>query len=89
MVGKCVLVAFTASVFLQLPVATIPKADRKASKDSPLLKRYEGSFIVAYEHKNFGELTLPLSRLEEVPGKTTQQNRVHEGIRTGSFLPCS
>jgi len=79
MVGKCVWVAFAASVFLQLPVATIPKADRKASKDSPLLKRYEGSFIVAYEHKSFEELTLPLSRLEEVPGKTTQQNnRVHE-----------
>jgi OmpA-OmpF porin, OOP family len=80
MVGKCVvIVAFAASVFAQLPVAIIPKADRKGSKDSPLLKRYEGSFIVAYEYKSFGELTLPLSRLEVVPGKTTQQNnRVHE-----------
>jgi OmpA-OmpF porin, OOP family len=80
MVGKCiVLVAFAASVFAQLPVATIPKADRKGSKDSPLLKRYEGSFIVAYEHKSFGELTLPLSRLEVVPEKKTQQNnRLHE-----------
>jgi hypothetical protein len=80
MVGKwVVMVAFFASVFTQLPVATIPKADRKGSKDSPLLKRYDGSLIVAYEHKSFGELTLPLSRLEEVPGKTTQQNnRVHE-----------
>ena len=44
-----------------------------------MLKRYEGSFIVAYEHKSFGELTLPLSRLEAVPGKKTQQNNtVHE-----------
>ena len=80
MVGTCVvMLAFAATVFAQLPVATIPKADRKGSKDSPLLKRYEGSFIVAYEHKGFAELTLPLSRLEEVPGKTTQQNnKVHE-----------
>ena len=80
MVGKCVVMAaFAASVLAQLPVATIPKADKKGSKDSPLLKRYEGSFIVAYEHKSFGELTLPLSRLEEVPGKKTQQNnRFHE-----------
>jgi OmpA-OmpF porin, OOP family len=79
-VGKCiVMAAFAASVFVQLPVATIPKADRKGSKDSPLLKRYEGSFIIAYEHKSFGELTVPLSRLEVVSGKTTQQNnRVHE-----------
>jgi OmpA-OmpF porin, OOP family len=80
MVGICVvMLAIAAGVFAQLPVATIPKADRQGSKDSPLLKRYEGSFIVAYEHKSFGELTLPLSRLEVVAGKTTQQNnRVHE-----------
>ena len=59
----------------QLPVATIPSADRKGSKDSPLLKRYEGSFIVAYERKSFGELTLPLSPLLQVePEKRTQQN---------------
>lgn len=79
MIGKCVvIVAFAATPFLQ-PGASIPKADRKGSKDNPLLKRYEGSFIVAYEHKSFGELTLPLSRLEQVPGKTTQQNnRVYE-----------
>ena len=57
-----------------------PTADRKGSKDSPLLKRYEGSFIVAYERKSFGELTLPLSPIELVtPEKRTQQNnRVFE-----------
>jgi OOP family OmpA-OmpF porin len=80
MVGRCVVtLAFAASILAQLPVATIPKVDRKGSKDSPLLKRYEGSFIVAYEYKSFGELTLPLSRLDEVPGQKTQQNNsVHE-----------
>jgi OmpA-OmpF porin, OOP family len=70
----------TTAAYAQLPVASIPTADRKASKDSPLLKRYEGSFIVAYERKSFGELTLPLSPIEQVePEKRTQQNnRVFE-----------
>ncbi len=58
----------------QLPVASTPTADRKGSKDSPLLKRYEGSFIVVHERKSFAELTLPLSPLEVVPDKRTQQN---------------
>ena len=78
MITKTV-VAVAVTTFLQLPVAAIPKADRKGSKDDPLVKRYEGSFIVAYEHKSFGELTLPLAKLEQVPDKTTQQkNRVYE-----------
>ncbi|MGH8008052.1 MAG: OmpA family protein, partial [Candidatus Binatia bacterium] len=41
--------------------------------------RYEGSFIVAYEYKSFAEFTLPLSRLEEVPGKKVgKNNRAYE-----------
>lgn len=53
--------AFWAVVFSFLLVsfalanATIPTADKKGSKDHPSLKRYEGSFIVAYEHKSFDE----------------------------------
>ena len=47
--------------------ATVPIADKKGAKDSPLLKRYEGSFIVAYEHKSFDEFVLPLSKLETLP----------------------
>jgi OmpA-OmpF porin, OOP family len=52
--------------------ATIPTADKKGSKDSPLLKRYEGSVIVGYEYKAYDELTLPLSKLEPVHGKTVK-----------------
>lgn len=59
--------------------ATPPTADRKGAKDSPLLKRYEGAFIVSHEQKRFAEYTLPLSRLEEVPDKRDQKNnRMHE-----------
>lgn len=64
----------------QLPKATIPTADRKGSKDHPLLRRYEGSFIVAYEQKGFAEFTLPTSPLVPSPDnkQTRQNNTVHE-----------
>ncbi len=59
--------------------ATIPKADKPGSKDSPLLKRYDGSFIVSYENKAFAEFTLPTSKLELVPNKKVGNNdHAHE-----------
>jgi OOP family OmpA-OmpF porin len=71
------IASMTAAV--ALAIATIPTADKKGSKDSPLLKRYEGSFIVAYEQKAFAEFTLPLSRLEQIAGRTDRQhNRYFE-----------
>jgi OmpA-OmpF porin, OOP family len=73
------------SLFMLMPPsmafadATIPKADKPASKDHPLLKRYDGSFIVAYEHQSFTDFVLPLSRLEQVPGrKDTHNNDYYE-----------
>jgi OOP family OmpA-OmpF porin len=54
--------------------ATIPTADRKGSKDHPLVKRYEGSLIVYYESKAFADFTLPISPLVQVPGKKDQRN---------------
>ena len=72
-------IAISTTASAALGDATIPTADRKGSKDSPLLKRYDGSLIVAYEHKAFAEFTLPLSALTEVPDKkTTKNNRYHE-----------
>jgi len=53
--------AFSTCAFAD---ASIPKADKKGSKDNPVLKRYEGSLIVAYELKSFDEFTLPLSQIE-------------------------
>src|SRR5258706_2652547 len=67
---------FASAVFAD---ASIPTADRKAAKDEPFLKRYQGSFIVAYEQNSFADFTLPLSRLEQIPGKTGRMNnRLHE-----------
>jgi OOP family OmpA-OmpF porin len=58
-----------ASLAYAVERTTVPTADRKGAKDSPLLRRYDGSFIVPYEQKAFAEFILPLSTLVEVPGK--------------------
>ena len=70
---------FTLAAAAQPQKATIPTADKKGSKDSPLLKRYQGSYIVSHEEKSFAEFDLPLSKLEEVPGKKVgNNNRAYE-----------
>jgi OOP family OmpA-OmpF porin len=72
-------VSVLATASMALAAATMPTADKKGSKDNSVLKRYEGSVIVAYEHKSFAEFTLPLSRLEQVPDKTSgNNNRAYE-----------
>lgn len=71
--------AVLLSSSLALAEATVPTADRKGTQDSPLLKRYEGSFIVVSEKKRFAEFTLPLSKLVQVPDKKdSQNNRYYE-----------
>ncbi|MGH9159090.1 MAG: OmpA family protein [Vicinamibacteraceae bacterium] len=67
-------VAILAAASLAHAEATIPTADKPGSKDHPLLQRYEGSFIIAYEQKRFDAFTLPLSRLEPVPDRTDARN---------------
>ena len=44
--------------------ATIPTKDIAGAKDNPLLKRYEGSFIVSYDRVAFTDFNVPLSPLE-------------------------
>ena len=73
--------------------ATIPTRDIAGARDSALLKRYDGSFIVSYERVAFTDFKLPLSRLEPVDPATRRDasnNVVHlpkqekelEGART-------
>ena len=40
--------------------ASVPTKDIAAAQDSPLLKRYEGAFIVEYASKAYDEFALPL-----------------------------
>src|SRR3990172_1077730 len=75
----CVVLILFITTSNGLADATIPTADKKGGKDNPLLKRYEGSFIVAYEYKSFDEFMLPLSRLEPLEGKRdSHNNRYYE-----------
>lgn len=45
--------------------ATIPARDIPGAKDSPLLKRYEGSLIVSHDKVAFTDFKLPLAVLEK------------------------
>lgn len=46
--------------------ASVPARDIAGAQDSPLIKRYDGAFIVEYSSKAYDEFTLPLSTLEKV-----------------------
>lgn len=77
--GFAVALTVTALTATVLANATIPTADKKGSRDHPLLKRYQGSLIVAYEQQGFAEFTLPTSPLVPSPDnkQTRQNNTVH------------
>ena len=73
--------------------ATVPTRDIPGARDSALLKRYDGSFIVSYDRVAFTDFKVPLSRLEAVdPDKRRdisnnvvhlpKQERELEGART-------
>ena len=59
--------------------ASIPNADLKGARDTSLVGRYQGSFIVSYDRREFDELTLPLSPLvaaEDKDQRDAHNNRV-------------
>ena len=73
--------------------ASVPKADISGAKDSPLLGRFAGSYIVSYDAKDFDELKLPLAALKPLADKSKRdshnnivyepaQSKALEGRRT-------
>ncbi|MES2950361.1 MAG: OmpA family protein [Pseudomonadota bacterium] len=61
--------------------ATVPKADMAGAKDSPLIGRFAGSFIVSQDNRDFDELKLPLGPLKPIADKAkrdTHNNVVYE-----------
>jgi OmpA-OmpF porin, OOP family len=64
-----VMRADSARVAIVLAVAAHASAqptDIKGSRDHPLISRYAGSYIIGYEAREYGELTLALGRSVEV-----------------------
>ena len=69
------------SVSDALADATVPTADIEGASDSPLLKRYDGSYIVSYEQFSYTDFVVPLSPLQKstVQGDTDEMNnRIHK-----------
>ena len=60
-----IMIAFTLIV---LTPALCLGADVEGSKDSPLLKRYEGSFIVKYSMSEFDSTVIPLGPIAREDG---------------------
>ncbi len=61
--------------------ATIPTADIEGSADNALLKRYEGSFIVSFEHLDYTDFAVPTSALkpsEDPDARDAMNNHVFE-----------
>ena len=56
--------------------ATIPTKDQDGARDHPLLKRYEGSFIVAHDGKAFDEFLLPVAPLKADPERRDAHNNI-------------
>jgi len=55
--------------------AAVPTKDQDGARDHPLLKRYEGSFIVAHDGKAFDEFVLPVAPL--TPGTDPKRRDQH------------
>ncbi len=54
--------------------AVLPAEDIPGARDPSFLKRFQGSFIVAYRQSEFDEFDLPLSGLKKVPGMHDEHN---------------
>jgi len=63
--------------------ATNPTKDIAGAADPAWLKRYEGSFIVSYDHRGFDAVNFPASKLimSEPDERDTQNNRVFRAKR--------
>ena len=57
--------------------ATIPQKDAKGAKDSAVLPRYEGSFLLSSTQQAYAELILPLSPLEKNGQTDSSNNNVY------------
>lgn len=65
--------------------ATVPTKDIAGASDPAWLKRYEGSFIVSYEHRSFDGISFPASKLlpsADPEERDSNNNRPRRAART-------
>lgn len=79
---RIVLICLLAALpLLASADASIPTKDIVGAKDPGWLKRYEGSYLVSYEHRSFDSVGFPASKLLQAPGEAAYDrynNRVVE-----------
>lgn len=78
--GSRLPVRIVSSIAPTFADATIPTSDIEGSADNPLLKRYDGAFIVSYEQSAYTDFTVPLSPLvasADPDARDTNNNRVY------------
>jgi outer membrane protein OmpA-like peptidoglycan-associated protein len=76
---RLALLAIAVSSLAPLSPIKAQLADAKGSKDSPIVKRYEGSTIIGYDARKFDEYEVmlgPIRRNEERELEPTKQQRV-------------
>ena len=76
--GRCRLVLLVTLAAVLVPVqaiaeATVPTKDIVNACDNPVLRRYDGSFIVDYAQKEFDEFELPTASLSRRPARRTHR----------------
>ncbi|MFA7028648.1 MAG: DUF4892 domain-containing protein [Sulfurovum sp.] len=83
---KMLIGAAVSFMTLLMADASIPASDLKGSKDLAYLKRYEGSMIIAYQHKRFDRFVLPLAALKADKGKRDGKNNIYFAPETSKVL---
>ena len=56
--------------------AHIPKKDLEGASDIEFLGRYDGSYIIAFQKKNFDRFILPTGRLKPCPNERDAHNNI-------------
>ncbi len=62
--------------------ATLPKADIPGAKDSALVGRFSGAFVVSFDNKDYDELKLPLGPIKPIADKAK-----HDAHNNNIFEP--
>lgn len=67
-------------------LVSLPNRDTAGAADNPLLRRYDGSFIVDFDQKAFDEFQLPTGALQPVPDKRDAKNNRFYAPETSKAL---